>query len=37
MGIHLLIYFINNPKATLSKRRKLAQKNINYFFIKDHA
>ena len=26
MGIHLLIYFINNPKAALSERRKLAQK-----------
>ena len=29
MGIHLLIYFINNPKAALSERRKLVKKNLN--------
>ena len=29
MGIHLIIYFINDPKAALSERRKLAQTNIN--------
>ena len=30
MGIHLLIYFINDPNAALSERRKLAQiKNVS--------
>ena len=29
MGIHLIIYFINDLKAALSERRELAQTNIN--------